>query len=252
MRMPQTSPNEVHTMTLDHTIRNAIGKTLAAGTALYVGICGLPGLAGKEDVQVSQQPPAAEQQVQGSYLEQAANELFQQGVAEAASGDDYDMPPDHKLREYMQPPVETTIGERGIDYIKVDDSNYDDVVFNSDKPVMVLFYNSKSEASTGDAALAKVLDQTFEKDGVKEGYAGDDILFCAYQITDQDAVHDTDLINRLESTYPISDMPAIAFYKHENGEIKHLHSLNGGFSDLETLKNNIDVYLEDIPQYMLD
>jgi len=63
-------------MTLDHTIRNAIGKTLAAGAALYVGICGLPGLAGKEDVQVSQQPPAAEQQVQGSYLEQAANELF--------------------------------------------------------------------------------------------------------------------------------------------------------------------------------
>jgi len=70
-------------MTLDHTIRNAIGKTLAAGTALYVGICGLPGLAGKEDVQVSQQPPAAEQQVQGSYLERAANELFVQNTAMA-------------------------------------------------------------------------------------------------------------------------------------------------------------------------
>jgi len=71
-------------MTLDNTIRNAIGKVLAGGAALYVGICGLPGLAGKEDVQVSQQPPAAEQQVKGSYLEQAANELSVQNVAEAA------------------------------------------------------------------------------------------------------------------------------------------------------------------------
>ena len=81
--MPQTPPNEVHTMTLDHTIRNAIGKVLAGGAALYVGICGLPGLAGKEDVQVSQQPPAAEQQLQGSYLERAANELFGQSTAMA-------------------------------------------------------------------------------------------------------------------------------------------------------------------------
>ncbi|MGM5482742.1 MAG: hypothetical protein ACQESF_04740 [Nanobdellota archaeon] len=71
-------------MALENKIHNVAGKTLAAGTALYIGICGLPGLAGKEDMQVSQQPPATEQVQQESYLKQAAYELFGEGVAEAA------------------------------------------------------------------------------------------------------------------------------------------------------------------------
>jgi len=236
-------------MTVDHTIRNAIGKVLAGGAALYIGICGLPGLAGKEDVQVSQQPPAAEQQVQGSYLEQAANELFAQSTAQAQ---DYDMPADSQLKEYMQPPVETTIGERGIDYIKVDDSNYDQIVKQSNIPVMVLFYNSESEFSAGDAALAKVLDQTFEKDGVKEGYAGDDILFCAYQITNQDGVYDKDKGEELYSTYPISGMPAIAFYDHKDGNMTHKWTLNGGTNDFQEVKEMIGNWTEAIDDYLLN
>jgi tetratricopeptide (TPR) repeat protein len=53
----------------------------------YIGIFGLPGLAGKKDGQVSQQPPTAEQQIQGSYLEQTANELFGQSAAQAGQSE---------------------------------------------------------------------------------------------------------------------------------------------------------------------
>ena len=54
-------------MTVNHTIRNAIGKTLTAGTALYIDFCGLPGMADKDQVQVCQQPHTVGQLIQGSY-----------------------------------------------------------------------------------------------------------------------------------------------------------------------------------------
>jgi hypothetical protein len=64
-------------MVSDHTIRNTIGKTIAVVIVIYVGICGLPGLADKNEVQMSQQKPTAEQQIRVAY------ELFEQSMAEA-------------------------------------------------------------------------------------------------------------------------------------------------------------------------
>jgi hypothetical protein len=64
-------------MISDHTIRNTIGKTIAVVIVIYVGICGLPGLADKNEVQMSQQKPTAEQQIRVAY------ELFEQSMAEA-------------------------------------------------------------------------------------------------------------------------------------------------------------------------
>ena len=220
MRTPQTPTNEVHTMTLDGVTRREFIK-LALGTTAGLA-CGLNPLE-----------------------------------SEASEGDyDFQMPPDRELKQYLSQPVDDTIGTPGVDYIPVNDENYDQIVKGSNKPVMVLFYNDTNTEDGADpcrglAGLAKVLNDTFQADNVKEGYAGDDILFCAYKINNRKYVNDSEF-NHVTGEYPIEDTPALAFYKHEDGNIKHLHTLSSGFSDLETLKHNIEVYFEDIPQYMLD
>ena len=220
MRTPQTPPNEVHTMTLDGVTRREFIK-LALGTTAGLA-CGL------------------------NPLESEASEAEY----------DFQMPPDRELKKYLNQPVEDTIGTPGVDYVPVKDENYDQIVKGSNKPVMVLFYNDTNTEDGADpcrglAGLAKVLNDTFQADNVKEGYAGDDILFCAYKICDEKTVdyeRGMDLISR----YPIEDTPALVFYKHEDGEVKQIDTFNRGCSDLETLKHNIGIYVEDIPQYMLD
>ena len=215
MTCPPTPPNEVHTMTLDGVTRREFIKMLGMFTA--GAACGLNPLE-----------------------------------SEASEGDyDFQMPPDRELKQYLNQPVDDTIGTPGVDYVPVKDENYDQIVKGSNKPVMVLFYNSEGQASAGDAALAKVLDQTFEKDGVKEGYAGDDILFCAYQITDGSS-NSPDTLFDLQDKYPIEKTPAIAFYEHKNGEIQHKWTLNGGSSDFQEVKEMIGNWTEAIDDYLLN
>jgi len=171
--------------------------------------------------------------------------------SEASEGDyDFQMPPDRVLKQYLSQPVETTIGTPGVDYIPVKDENYDQIVKGSNKPVMVLFYCNEGEYSTGLAGLAKVLNDTFQADNVKEGYAGDDILFCAYKVSNEETV-DYDEGTDLEARYPIGDIPALAFYAINNNKMECIGSYDGGPSELDRLKKDIQDYMELIPKNML-
>ena len=181
--------------------------------------------------------------------------------SEASEGEyDFQMPPDRELKQYLNQPVEDTIGTPGVDYIPVKDENYDQIVKGSNKPVMVLFYVDDNEPnyknpSRGLAGLAKVLNDTFQEDNVKEGYAGDDILFCAYQIKEGKAVYDESIDRKMYSTYPIDDMPSLIFYRNDGGENQVMgpdFDWYGGIEKMDTLKNQITWYTREIPQQLLD
>jgi len=172
--------------------------------------------------------------------------------SEASEGDyDFQMPPDRELKQYLSQPVDDTIGTPGVDYVPVKDENYDQIVKGSNKPVMVLFYNNEGEYSAGLAGLAKVLNDTFQDDNVKEGYAGDDIFFCAYKITDGVSNEPEDLYE-LQDKYPIEKTPAIAFYAINNNKVDCIGSYDGGIIELDVLKEKIEKYFDAVPKYMLD
>ena len=218
MRTPQTPTNEVHTMTLDGVTRREFIK-LALGTTAGLA-CGLNPLE-----------------------------------SEASEGDyDFQMPPDRELKQYLSQPVDDTIGTPGVDYIPVNDENYDQIVKGSNKPVMVLFYNDTNTEDGADpcrglAGLAKVLNDTFQADNVKEDYAGDDILFCAYKVNNKKSVDADDFLD-LKEQYPIGDLPALVFYTINNDNVESIGSYDGGPSELDRLKKDIRDYVGLIPKNM--
>lgn len=235
-------------MVLDNKLATALGLV----TGAYVSIFGLPGLNGKTNETVTD-TTAIVQQADSSLLESIAQHVPELSQAHAGG-----VPENDELERYLHQPVEETIGEKGVDYIEVNDDNYDQIVFNSDRPVMVLFYVDTDEygnthPSRGLAALARVLDREYEEDGVLEGYAKDDILFCAYKVSHSETVS-YEKGQSMKNKYPIDDLPALIFYDNDSGKIKYFDDISvmGGIRTIEQFNTYSSILLNKIPEELFD
>lgn len=153
---------------------------------------------------------------------------------------------DATLLKYMNQPVEETLKDTNVTY--VDDSNYQREVFQEHlpagqrRPVMVLFYNNRSQLSQGNAALSRVISERFPQ-----------IKYCAYKISDGSS-NDKFARNELRKKYGVRDTPAIMMYKNNNGTIENMGkdwNAAGGIKTLDFLKIKIQAYIKYIPQGML-
>ena len=152
---------------------------------------------------------------------------------------EFSMPSDAELLRYMSQTVEETLAEAPVTY--VDDSNYGREVFGADRPVMVLFYNNRSEGSAGNAALSKVLSDKYP-----------DIKFCAYKVSDDSRPTRAAFEN--VKKYGLKTTPAIMFYSQYNGMIINAGedlNLHGGWKDLKKVKEDINYYIKNIPKLLL-
>jgi hypothetical protein len=157
-----------------------------------------------------------------------------------ANAQSYRMPSDNESRQLMTQPVEQTLATLNGGYVTLNDNNYQTQVFQTNtpasqrQPMMVLFHTD-GEPSRGNTALIKAINQNFPQ--IKVG---------AYRMVRGNIVPYNES-QRLKKTYGLRDVPAILFYKNENGNINYLAQMSGGINTLNLLKEKIDFYNKNIP-----
>ena len=113
--------------------------------------------------------------------------------------------------------------------LKKINENYKKEVWNSDKPVLVLFYagdrGKPRDVINPGNGLASVYKHIQEK-------FGEEIKFCAYKVSDKYRLP-RGIKPFIREAYGAKDVPAILFYDNDNGEIEK----EGGWS-----KGPLDLY----------
>ena len=171
------------------------------------------------------------------------------GTKEAIAGqDNFVIPSDNVLRQYMSQPVEQTLAGTGVVY--VDDNNFQREVMDANQPTMVLFYNQNPNNPTGAsgvsglAALTRVLSDNY--DGIK---------VCAYRINEFDVVGGNEL-RALQNKYGfVKNTPFLAFFDNDSGRNRFAGSdisCNGGFINLQGLEPALNFYSKAVPREILD
>ena len=170
------------------------------------------------------------------------------GTKEAIAGqDNFVIPSDNVLRQYMSQPVEQTLAGTGVVY--VDDNNFQREVMDANQPTMVIFYNQNPNNPTGAsgvsglAALTRVLSDNYN--GIK---------VCAYRINDRDGVN-TSEFNALQAKYNfLQTTPALAFFDNDRGRNEYFDdiSVSGGITKMETFSKFLRIYEREIPRQLLD
>jgi len=100
---------------------------------------------------------------------------------------------------------------------RVNDSTYQEKVFGSDKPVIVLFYNNNAEGSKGLAFLTEELQSKYEGE----------INFFAYKMSDGNRTP-PNMFRKMGHKYKLENTPALAFYDNDKGVIEREDTMNGG------------------------
>ena len=168
------------------------------------------------------------------------------GTKEAIAGqDNFVIPSDNVLRQYMSQPVEQTLAGTGVVY--VDDNNFQREVMDANQPTMVIFYGGDPNNPTnrggdlGLAALTRVLADNYQE-----------IKVCAYRIDNQNAMSGTEL-NALRAKYNfLQAAPALAFFDNDSGRNQFEGATNGGYSTLDKVKKASRDFCNAIPIHLLD
>ncbi len=108
----------------------------------------------------------------------------------------------------------------------INQENYWDIVDNSSKPVIVMFYSNVEKNSRYLATLLRYVAIDFK----------DKILFCAYLVTDKDKP-DKATAEKLEKLYGLDKTPGVLFYDpHESGKkvLEHEHYEVPDFKEYKT------------------
>ncbi len=153
---------------------------------------------------------------------------------------------EERLNLWLNQPIEKTLdGIDGITY--VNDKNFDEEVYGSDKKTIVLFYGT-DDPSRGLAAALRSIDKEFNDSFRNE------FKICAYDDGTGDFMSKDEFLE-LEEMYGIKSAPALVFYGKEGGKMQkmdELWNLYGGIIDLDYLEEVVDAYKLLIPRRMLD
>jgi hypothetical protein len=128
------------------------------------------------------------------------------GLASAAGANDLriDMT---EVRRLAREPVETIL--TATPFGRVSDRDFPAMVFDSDRPVVVLFYASQDEKSRNLATLARYLALEF----------GHVIAFYGYQVSNGTKV-ERDALAAVQKKYGVKQIPATLFYDNDRGKIE--------------------------------
>ena len=112
-----------------------------------------------------------------------------------------------EVRKLAEQPVKTIL--QGTPVIKISDVDYQDLVFKSTRPVVVLFYIDQDQDSRNLATLLRYLSIDFQKR----------ITFCIYEVAEKRPIS-KDLSARLQKTYSLDKVPGTFFYDNDKGKIE--------------------------------
>lgn len=157
---------------------------------------------------------------------------------------DMKVPDDDVLKAWMKQNCDETLA--GTNYVAVDDANFRPEVYqeavpvDQRSPVMTLFYNDRENWSRGDAALARVIHETYPE-----------FKFCGYRVSGSDDTPDH-LLDKMGSRYNLKRVPAVMFYNSpDGGELQMMgksFNMHGGIKKLKVLHDIIDFYEKEIPK----
>lgn len=108
----------------------------------------------------------------------------------------------------------------------IDQKSYWDIVHNSSKPVVIIFYSNLEKHSRHLATLLRYVAIDFS----------DKILFCGYQVTDKDKP-DHVTAKKLNKFHDLDKTPGALFYDHhESGKkvLEHEHYEVPAFKEYRT------------------
>ncbi len=183
----------------------------------------------------------------------ASKEILQQGL---------DL---EQIVKEMQQPLEKTLKHADIVYLTRDangneldiynhsdlkqiNENYKKQVWNSDKPVLVMFcagdFGKPKDVMDPGNGLASVYKHIQEK-------FGDEIKFCAYKVSDNYYVP-RGIKPFIRETYGAKTVPAILFYDNDGGEIEKAGSLSKGICSLDGWLRGYNKNDHLIKKYILD
>jgi hypothetical protein len=112
-----------------------------------------------------------------------------------------------EVRRLAGQPVKTIL--KGTPVIRISDVDYQDLVFKSTRPVVVLFYIDQDQDSRNLATLIRYLSIDFQKQ----------ITFCIYEVAEKKPISN-DLSARLQKTYSLDKVPGTFFYDNDKGKIE--------------------------------
>ena len=112
-----------------------------------------------------------------------------------------------EVRRLAENPVRAILTETPV--VRVNDANYQSLVFKSPRPVVVIFYVDQDQDSRNLATLMRYLSLDFQKK----------ITFCIYEVTEKKPIPN-DLLARLQKTYSLDKVPGTFFYDNDKGKIE--------------------------------
>jgi len=112
-----------------------------------------------------------------------------------------------EVRKLAENPVRTILLEAPV--LRVNDATYQNLVFKSTKPVVVIFYVDQDQDSRNLATLMRYLSVDFQKK----------ITFCIYEVAEKRPIPN-DLLARLQKTYSLDKVPGTFFYDNDKGKIE--------------------------------
>ena len=220
-------------------IRKAMA-CIACGYALLPAIgAGLVGYASDPSTTTFRAPPTVVVERIGEKGLILASKMFGGSVAHAAEKKGYRYPSDGTLSKYLDQPIEKVLGPAGVVYVNA--LNFEDEVFRSDRPVMVIFYSRDGSLARGTAAFVRVLHSNLP--GIK---------VAAYVLpTAKDLSVRTFMVyNR---RYELQGVPTILFYdRDKDGNMVVQGKLQGGYEILDDLKDAMEKFFPAIEKNIMD
>ena len=145
-----------------------------------------------------------------------------------------------EVRRLAENPVKTILLEAPV--LKVNDATYQNLVFKSTRPVVVMFYVDQDQDSRNLATLMRYLSVDFQKK----------ITFCVYEVAEKKPIPN-DLSARLQKTYSLDKVPGTFFYDNDKGkiELEREHYETPSLREYRTPKMLIwKTYYETITKYI--
>jgi len=179
-----------------------------------------------------------------TYGLRAVNAAFEFGTPDSIAGGNppYKIPKNTVLKKWMKQPCEDTLA--GVDYTKVDDSNYQAEVFQKDvpekdrKPVMALFYNNTGKKGSQQSAMeVRVLKGMFPQ-----------YKIVAFKLSDGSKTPSS-MKYHVKNKYGVKRTPAIMFFHPKNGKIVNSgddFNLYGGWLRFSEVKKDFKYYGKNI------
>lgn len=134
------------------------------------------------------------------------------------------MCPDETINKYMADPVETTLQNTRVLYAA--EVNFRKIIRDTERPLMVLFYNNDQDFSRGLAAVVTCVLAEFPQ-----------FKFVAYEVPKLDQ-RELDRASSIAGG-TIKSIPSLYIYRYVDGSLELAASLHEGYRETEPVKKQI-------------